>query len=288
MTGIRRCCWAPPLPRRDAQFRRHGAFHLPARRRRLWRRPGHGAGGAVREIPVRRGLRDAQQAGHPGRPYGDEGRARCSPPPTVSTSASRQGRPCGASASRHRPVRHRRAHRAGAADDRRRAISTRRFGGHQLGFYARRLGLQRDPGRIAYRRYRAHFRAGGARPARAPHRRDLRGAAACTAPRPRSTTAAAIRRRSTMPTKRASPPMSRPRSAARHAVDRNVAPSLGGEDFSYMLREGAGRDAVARQRPRRGRLRLHNSRYDFNDMAIPFGVSFFVRLVERFLGEAQA
>jgi metal-dependent amidase/aminoacylase/carboxypeptidase family protein len=33
---------------------------------------------------------------------------------------------------------------------------------------------------------------------------------------------------------------------------------------------------------------LHNSRYDFNDMAIPFGVSFFVRTVERFLGEAQA
>ena len=30
---------------------------------------------------------------------------------------------------------------------------------------------------------------------------------------------------------------------------------------------------------------LHNSRYDFNDMAIPFGVSFFVRTVERFLGE---
>ena len=28
---------------------------------------------------------------------------------------------------------------------------------------------------------------------------------------------------------------------------------------------------------------LHNSRYDFNDMAIPFGVSFFVRTVERFL-----
>ena len=33
---------------------------------------------------------------------------------------------------------------------------------------------------------------------------------------------------------------------------------------------------------------LHNSRYDFNDMAIPFGVSFFVRTVERFLAEQPA
>ncbi len=32
-----------------------------------------------------------------------------------------------------------------------------------------------------------------------------------------------------------------------------------------------------------GSASLHNSRFDFNDMAIPFGVSFFVRTVERFL-----
>ena len=63
---------------------------------------------------------------------------------------------------------------------------------------------------------------------------------------------------------------------------------MGAEDFSYMLERvpgamvwlgnGGGREAVS----------LHNSRYDFNDMAIPFGVSFFVRTVERFLGEQQA
>jgi amidohydrolase len=66
-------------------------------------------------------------------------------------------------------------------------------------------------------------------------------------------------------------------------------PSMGAEDFSYMLEQvpgamvwlgnGGGAEAVS----------LHNSRYDFNDMAIPFGVSFFVNTVERFLGEpAQA
>jgi metal-dependent amidase/aminoacylase/carboxypeptidase family protein len=28
---------------------------------------------------------------------------------------------------------------------------------------------------------------------------------------------------------------------------------------------------------------LHNTRYDFNDQALPIGVSFFARLAERFL-----
>jgi hippurate hydrolase len=68
-------------------------------------------------------------------------------------------------------------------------------------------------------------------------------------------------------------------------VRANTRPSMGAEDFSYMLEQvpgamvwlgnGGGADAVG----------LHNSRYDFNDMAIPFGVSFFVNTVERFLGE---
>ena len=61
---------------------------------------------------------------------------------------------------------------------------------------------------------------------------------------------------------------------------------MGAEDFSYML-EGAGRHGDAGQRRRAEAVSLHNSRYDFNDMAIPFGVSFFVRTVERFLGEKQ-
>jgi hippurate hydrolase len=44
------------------------------------------------------------------------------------------------------------------------------------------------------------------------------------------------------------------------------------------LGNGGDKDAVS----------LHNSRYDFNDMAIPFGVSFFVRTVERYLSEQPA
>ena len=68
----------------------------------------------------------------------------------------------------------------------------------------------------------------------------------------------------------------------------NVRPSMGAEDFSYMLEKvpgamvmlgnGGGPDAAS----------LHNSRYDFNDMAIPFGVSFFVNTVERYLGKQPA
>jgi hippurate hydrolase len=60
-------------------------------------------------------------------------------------------------------------------------------------------------------------------------------------------------------------------------VDTDVAPVMGGEDFSYMLeaRPGAfifmGNGDTAN---------LHNPAYDFNDEAIPHGVSYWVRLAE--------
>jgi hippurate hydrolase len=58
---------------------------------------------------------------------------------------------------------------------------------------------------------------------------------------------------------------------------RNVPPVMGGEDFSYMLeaRPGAfifmGNGDTAS---------LHHAAYDFNDEAIPHGVSYWVRLTE--------
>jgi amidohydrolase len=66
-------------------------------------------------------------------------------------------------------------------------------------------------------------------------------------------------------------------------VNRNVAPSLGGEDFSYMLQARPGAMAWLGNGPGEGGCYLHNARYDFNDSAIPIGVSFFARLAERFL-----
>jgi amidohydrolase len=71
-------------------------------------------------------------------------------------------------------------------------------------------------------------------------------------------------------------------------VDRNIAPSLGGEDFSYMLQAVPGAMVWIGNGPGEGGCFLHNARYDFNDSALPIGVSFFVRLAERFLTPQNA
>jgi hippurate hydrolase len=70
-------------------------------------------------------------------------------------------------------------------------------------------------------------------------------------------------------------------------VERNVAPSLGGEDFSYMLLARPGAMLWLGNGPGEGGCLLHNARYDFNDSAIAVGVSFFARLAERFLAADQ-
>lgn len=61
-------------------------------------------------------------------------------------------------------------------------------------------------------------------------------------------------------------------------VERNVAPSMGGEDFSYMLEARPGAYIMLGQGDTPG---LHEDSYDFNDEIIPFGSSFWVRLVEK-------
>ncbi len=62
------------------------------------------------------------------------------------------------------------------------------------------------------------------------------------------------------------------------AVNRETPPSLGGEDFSYMLQERPGAYILVGQGNSAG---LHEDTYDFNDDVIPYGVSYWVRLVER-------
>ena len=61
------------------------------------------------------------------------------------------------------------------------------------------------------------------------------------------------------------------------AVDRNVPPTMGGEDFSYMLEARPGAFIFMGNGDTAG---LHHPAYDFNDEAIPHGVSYWVRLVE--------
>lgn len=69
------------------------------------------------------------------------------------------------------------------------------------------------------------------------------------------------------------------REVGSHVRD-DAAPSMGAEDFAFMLeqRPGAmiftGNGASAN---------LHHPRYDFNDSVIPYGASYWVRLVERAL-----
>jgi amidohydrolase len=70
------------------------------------------------------------------------------------------------------------------------------------------------------------------------------------------------------------------------AVLRDVAPSMGGEDFSFMLNARPGAMLWLGNGPGEGDCFLHNAHYDFNDDALPVGASFLARLAERFLEKA--
>ncbi len=60
-------------------------------------------------------------------------------------------------------------------------------------------------------------------------------------------------------------------------VDRDMPPLMAGEDFSYMLEARAGAFIFLGNGDSAG---LHHPAYDFNDEAIPHGVSYWVRLAE--------
>jgi hippurate hydrolase len=60
-------------------------------------------------------------------------------------------------------------------------------------------------------------------------------------------------------------------------VETNMAPIMGGEDFSYMLNARPGAFIFVGNGESYG---LHHPRYNFNDNAIPYGTSYWVRLVE--------
>jgi amidohydrolase len=78
-------------------------------------------------------------------------------------------------------------------------------------------------------------------------------------------------------------------------VDTNVEPTMGAEDFAFMLQEKQGcyvfignGDGDHRSRGHGlGPCQLHNGSYDFNDHLLPIGASFWARLVEMSL-TAQA
>jgi len=64
-------------------------------------------------------------------------------------------------------------------------------------------------------------------------------------------------------------------------VNRNSSPTMASEDFSYMLRAVPGAYIQIGNGDGEGACEVHNPGYDFNDGALPFGASLFVRLVEK-------
>jgi amidohydrolase len=63
-------------------------------------------------------------------------------------------------------------------------------------------------------------------------------------------------------------------------VDFDMTPVMGGEDFSFMLEARPGAFIFIGNGDTEG---LHHPKYDFNDAAIPYGASYWARLVETLL-----
>ena len=76
-------------------------------------------------------------------------------------------------------------------------------------------------------------------------------------------------------------------------LDADVTPSMGAEDFAFMLAEvpgcyvwlGAGDGEHRLAGHGLGPCMLHNGSYDFNDDLLPLGASYWVRLVETWFGD---
>jgi len=66
----------------------------------------------------------------------------------------------------------------------------------------------------------------------------------------------------------------------RDNVVRNLDPSMGAEDFSFMLEAKPGAFARLGQGGAEGGCFLHNSTYDFNDAVIPLGAGYLAALAE--------
>ncbi len=66
----------------------------------------------------------------------------------------------------------------------------------------------------------------------------------------------------------------------------DILPSMGAEDFSYMLQEKPGCYVWLGNGPGTGGCTLHNPHYDFNDELLRLGISYWAQLVRRALPTA--
>ncbi|QJE73095.1 amidohydrolase [Aerophototrophica crusticola] len=72
----------------------------------------------------------------------------------------------------------------------------------------------------------------------------------------------------------------------RDRVHDDLGPSMGAEDFAFMLKERPGTYVWIGQGGSELGCMLHNPRYDFNDEVLPLGASYWAKLVETALPKA--
>ncbi|MDC1054416.1 M20 family metallopeptidase [Alphaproteobacteria bacterium] len=68
-------------------------------------------------------------------------------------------------------------------------------------------------------------------------------------------------------------------------VDTDINPSMGGEDFSYLLEKKPGAYLYIGQGDDNHKAHLHTTKYDFNDNLLPVGVNYWVELVKEFFSK---
>jgi len=68
-------------------------------------------------------------------------------------------------------------------------------------------------------------------------------------------------------------------------VNTDINPSMGGEDFSYLLEKKPGAYLYIGQGDENHKAHLHTTKYDFNDNLLPIGVNYWVELVKVFFSK---
>lgn len=70
-------------------------------------------------------------------------------------------------------------------------------------------------------------------------------------------------------------------------IQRDLAPSMGAEDFAFMLQQKPGAYVWLGNGSAEGGKGLHNPYYDFNDEVLPLGASYWVQLTMTLLSDAD-
>ena len=65
----------------------------------------------------------------------------------------------------------------------------------------------------------------------------------------------------------------------------DIDPSMGGEDFSYLLNNKPGSYLYIGQYDENHKAHLHTTKYDFNDNLLPIGTNFWINLVKSFFNK---